>query len=344
VKSNCSLACPGRIFWLFISLLMSAPTTLQAGPQSRSSIQTGNASGVYQIVHGWPDLSDDFVLGHVTGVAVDSHNHVFAFHRAEHSILGKFFDGPITSPAILCFDGRTGKVVTSWGAGIFFNPHGLRVDSRDNVWATDIQLHQVFKFSHDGKLLLTAGEKNVPGLDGAHFNKPTDVAVASDGSFYVSDGYGNSRVAKFSSDGKFLFDWGHKGSKPGEFNTPHGITLDAEGRVYVADRSNGRIQVFQGDGTFLHEWKSADLGRPWAVTVAPDGSLYVVDGGDLHDSPPERNHILKLDLEGHIVEKWARFGNYDGQIYWGHDIAVGRDGAVYVGDILGRRVQKFAKH
>jgi peptidylamidoglycolate lyase len=329
--------------------LVALPLSLALAPQGAGlgtpGAHTGadKPAGQYQVVHGWPALPEGFALGHVTGVAVDSHNHVFVFHRAEHSILGTTFDKPIASPAILCLEGASGKIVASWGAGIFFNPHGLRVDRHDNVWATDIQLHQVFEFSHDGKLLMTLGEKGVPGLDGTHFNKPTDVAVAPDGSFYVSDGYGNSRVAKFASDGKFLFDWGHKGSNPGEFDTPHGITLDQEGRVYVADRSNNRVQVFKGDGTFLHEWKSADLGRPWAVTVGPDGYLYVVDGGDLHDWPPDRNHLLKLDLHGNILEKWAAFGNYDGQLYWGHDVAVGRDGAVYAGDIIGRRVQKFTK-
>ena len=124
------------------------------------------------------------------------------------------------------------------------------------------------------------------GLDGRHFNKPTDVAVAPDGSFYVSDGYGNSRVAKFSAKGEFLFDWGHKGDQPGEFDIPHGIARDGEGRIYVADRTNSRIQVFKGDGTFLYQWKSPELGRPWALSFGPDGRLYVVDGGDLNPGLP----------------------------------------------------------
>jgi peptidylamidoglycolate lyase len=344
VISECNHFSLGAFALLGAWILMFLPPLRGAGAQAPAAQSSAKSPGEYRVVHGWPDLPDNFAFGHVTGVAVDSHNHVFVFHRANHSVLGKIFTAPIASPVILCFDGNTGKLVESWGAGIFLMPHGLRVDDHDNVWVTDIELHQVMKFSHNGKLLMTVGEKGVPGLDGGHFDKPTDVAVALDGSFYVSDGYGNSRVAKFSADGKFLFDWGHRGSKPGEFDTPHSITLDAEGRVYVADRSNSRIQVFKGDGTFLEEWKSAELGRPWAVTVGPDNFLYAVDGGDIHDWPPDRNHILKLDLQGHILAMWSRFGNYDGELYWGHDIAVGRDGAVYAGDILGRRVQKFVNH
>lgn len=301
------------------------------------------AASPYQVVRGWPVLSEGFMLGHVTGVGVDSHNHVFVFHRADHSILGKTFAEPISSPAILCFDGRTGALVASWGANRFLVPHGLRVDEHDNIWVTDIGLHQVLKFNHEGQLLMAVGEKGVAGLDGRHFNKPTDVAVAPDGSFYVSDGYGNSRVGKFSAQGEFLFDWGHKGDQPGEFDTPHSIAMDHEGRVYVADRSNSRIQVFRADGTFLSQWKSSELGRPWALSFGPDGCLYVVDGGDLKPWPPDRSHILRLDINGHILETWASFGNYEGQLFWGHDIAVGKDGAVYVGDILGRRVQKFTR-
>src|SRR6516165_8301775 len=166
-------------------------------------------SNPYEVVHGWPVPPEGFMFGHVTGVGVDSHNQVFVFHRADHSIFGKTFDEPISSPVVTCFDGKTGELVASWGANLFLNPHGLRLDQADNVWVTDLGLQQVLKFSHDGKLLMTVGEKSVPGLDGKHFNRPTDVAVAPDGSFYVSDGYGNSRVARFSSDGKFIGDWGH---------------------------------------------------------------------------------------------------------------------------------------
>ena len=305
----------------------------------------GRAVGAdaYQVVHGWPILPEGYVLGQVSGVAVDSHNHVFVFHRGSRPWTDSQDIKPIAQPAILCYDGDSGKQIAAWGQNRFLLPHGMRVDAQDNIWVTDVALHQVFKFSHDGKLLMTLGTERTPGLDGTHFNKPTDVAFGPEGTIYVSDGYVNSRVARFASDGKFLGDWGHKGANPGEFDLPHGITIDSQGRVYVADRSNARIQVFDRDGKFLYAWKSFELGRPFALTVGPDGYLYVVDGGDQNPEPPDHGAILRLDLTGKILDRWSRHGNYDGQLYIGHDVAVGKDGAVYVGDIEGRRIQKFVR-
>ena len=159
------------------------------------------------------------------------------------------------------------------------------MDHHDNVWVTDTALQQVFKFSNDGQLLLTLGVERTPGLDGTHFNAPTAIAFAADDTVYISDGYGNSRVAKFSPSGKFLLDWGRKGNGPGEFNTPHGIAVDQQGLVYVADRENSRIQVFDPNGKFLRMWGYADLGKPWDVAVGPDNLLYVIYGGNgnLHE-------------------------------------------------------------
>jgi peptidylamidoglycolate lyase len=317
--------------FLFVATLLALPTTFAQE----------NSSDPYVVVHGWPILPEGMVLGQVSGVAVDSLNHVFIFHRAEGS-WATDKTHPIASATILCFDGASGKLLASWGENRFLEPHGLRIDSHDNVWVTDRALQQVFKFSHDGKLLLTIGAERTAGVDATHFNLPADIAFASDGSIYVADGYGNNRVAKFSPDGKFLLDWGHKGAGPGEFNLPHSVAVDAQGLVYVADRNNARIQVFDANGKFLNMWSSPELGRPWSLTIGPDNLLYVVDGGDLKPNPPDRGQLLKLDLNGKILAKWSRFGNYDGQIYWGHDLAVGKDGAVYVGDVFhGMRVQKF---
>ena len=167
-----------RIYLLAVFILIGGATL--------APLLSDHHAPSYQVVHDWPQLPDGFVLGEVAGVGVDSHNHVFVFHRG--------------SRPILCLDGASGKIVASWGDGMFGSAHGLDVDPQDNVWVTDTVHHQIMKFSHDGELLMTLGAKGVPGLDGNHFNKPTDIVVTSNGEFYVSDGYGNSRVAKFSAE------------------------------------------------------------------------------------------------------------------------------------------------
>lgn len=301
-------------------------------------------SGTYHVVHHWPVLPEGELLGAVAGVGVDSHDNVFVFRRAERLWLSPELDTtPISRPPVLVFDGRTGRPLASWGEDRFAMPHGLAVDHEDNVWLTDVGLHQVYKCSHDGNLLLTLGERGVPGDDSAHFNCPTDVAAAPDGSFYVSDGYGNTRVMKFASDGRFLFQWGTKGNSPGEFDLPHAITLDADGRVYVADRNNARVQIFDGDGRYVSEWKDPALGRPYDIAVGRDGTAFVADGGDQPDIPPDRSGVAVVRPDGTVLERFGRFGHYDGEFAMAHDIAVARDGSVYVGDITGMRVQKFVR-
>ena len=295
----------------------------------------------YEVVHGWPVLPKGRILGQATGVGVDSHNHVFVFHRAGREWSYPPPDDPIQPMTITVFDGATGKRVGEWGQNLFVMPHGLTVDSQDNVWITDVGRHQVFEFTHDGDLVLTMGTDRESGVDATHFDLPTDVAVLPDGSFYVSDGYGNTRVVKYSSTGEFLFQWGTKGSGPGEFDLPHGIALDSEGRVYVADRSNSRIQIFDAQGRYVTEWKDPELGRPYAIAIVSDARAYVVDGGDQPAEPPDRSRALRLTLDGTIEATFGGFGNYDGQFRLGHDIAVANDGAVYVVDVRGMRVQKF---
>ncbi len=303
---------------LLTAFILLASFTLPLGSDS---------GGSYEVVHGWPVLPDGYTLGQAAGVEVDSHNHVWVFHRGKHPVL--------------CIDGDSGEILQKWGDGLFDSPHGLTVDPDDNIWVTDNISHLVSKFSHEGKPLMTLGVKGVAGQDGKHFNKPTDVAVAPNGDIYVTDGYGNSRVAKFDKNGKFLLEWGQKGKGDGEFQTPHAVALDDDGKVYIADRENVRLQVFDGNGKFLKAWKSPELGRPWGVDFH-DGHLFIADGGDLGIDPPVRNRALKLDLDGNILTKWGSFGGQDGQFYWAHHISVGANNDVYVVDVnSGMRVQKF---
>ena len=303
---------------------------------------TGEA---YQLVQNWPRLPNGLVLGQVAGLDVDSNGNVYVFHRAE-----RFWGGEeiklefIASPTVLVLESETGEVIDQWGAETFVMPHGLTIDHEDNIWLTDVGLHQVFKFDSAGNLLMALGEPGVPGEDAAHFNMPTDVAIASDGSFYVSDGYRNSRITKLSEDGEFITSWGNKGTGAGQFDVPHSIALDSQGRVYIADRGNARIQIFGETGQFIEEWKDPSLGRPWAVRIDETGNIFVVDGGDQNEFWPDRARVLKLDSVGNILASFGSYGKAPGQFIWPHTIAIGPDGALYVGEVAtGMRIQKFVK-
>lgn len=297
----------------------------------------------YEVHHGWPSLPDGRVLGYVTAVDLDSHGHVFTFHGFREWEM-PFANQPESEPLILMWGSEDGSLMTSWGAGIFRMPHGLSVDSEDNVWVTDVGLNQVMKFSHDGELLMTLGEAGVEGWDDTHFAQPTDVAFGHDGSVYVSDGYVNCRVAVFSPDGRYRFEWGECGDAPGRFDTPHDLAIDSQGNVYVADRENDRIQVFAAGGAFIGEWRSGGSWRPYGLSISPiEDLMFLVDGGEQPANSPDRSAVVVLDLAGNEIGGFGRFGNQDGQFMMGHDIAVDEDGTAYVVDVIGRRLQRFRR-
>jgi len=293
----------------------------------------------YEEVKDWPKLPPGLRLGEVPGVAIDTNGHVFVFHRP-----GRGFEPQATEllaePAILEIDGDSGKLLASWGANMFLVPHGITIDSANNVWVTDVALHQVFKFSQDGRVLLKLGEARVGGWDATHFNQPTDIAIRQDGSFYVSDGYVNSRVALFDRNGRFLSEWGKKGSAEREFSNPHGLTLAANGDVLVADRENSRIQVFDGTGKFKRQWLGAKgKGRVFSVAVDGAGALYA--GVRKADYDPLSNGVLKLDREWATVASIG-FGATGDTIFNAvHDIAVAKDATIYVAETRTKRVVKL---
>ena len=191
---------------------------------------------------------------------------------------------------ILKFD-ASGKLVQSFGAGMFVRPHGIHVDREGNVWVTDADFgtdgrdpnrngkgHQVFKFSPDGQVLMTLGKAGVAGDGPDTFNMPSAVLVAPNGDIFVGDGHGgdsNARIVKFSSNGTFIKAWGKKGAGPGDFETPHALAMDSSGRLFVGDRGNNRIQIFDQDGTFLDEWKQ--FGRPSGLYIDGNDTLYLAD-------------------------------------------------------------------
>ncbi len=294
----------------------------------------------YHVVHGWPVLPENTILDEVSAVAVDSHDNVLVLQRGgrkwpDSEVLD---ETPIPVPTIFVFDGRTGRLQNKLGENVLALPHSITVDSKDNIWVADIALNQVFKFSHDGKLLLKLGERAVAGDDAAHFNRPSDIAVQPDGSFYVSDGYRNNRILKFAPDGKFLFQWGTKGKGPGQLDLPHAIAF-ASGRVYVVDRSNKRIQVFDDKGNYLMEWKGPPFVGAQDIKIGRDGTAFIAQSGS--SKLPDASGVLVMRLDGSLIERIGRYGNYDGQFLDIHWVAISKSGAVYTVDFEGRRVQKF---
>ena len=275
----------------------------------------GGSEPSYRVEPGFPQLPAGFHLAAVAGVAIDSKGQILAFHRAEKPIV--IFDS-------------MGKLVRSFGEGLFKSAHGIRVDRDDNVWTTDWANHTVIKFSPAGAVLLTLGERDVAGADESHFNKPTDIAFAANGDFFIADGYGNSRVVKFDAGGKFLKAWGRKGRGEGEFNLPHAVRLDSKGRVYVGDRENNRVQVFDQEGRFLRQFGGF---APYGLFITPEDVLFVADG--------RANKVLKMTLEGRVLAEWGTRGAGPGNFNLPHGITVGADGAVYVGEVGGKRLQKF---
>lgn len=300
----------------------------------------------YELVKNWLDFPKDFKLGNPTGISIDTNQNIVVFHRAdrEWSLFGSMPNKPIESKTILIIDKYSGKLINSWGDNLFIMPHGLTVDNENNVWLTDVGLHQIFKFSHDGKLLMKLGEAKVSGNDSSHFNKPTDIAFSKDGSFYISDGYGNSRVVKFSATGKYLFEWGKKGNKESEFNIPHGISLDSNGNVYVADRENNRIQVFDPNGKFIKQFTDNTFGTICSVAFGKSQSkLFAVDDFTFLKVKHRGSDVFIFDKTGKVEMRFGRSGSYEGNISWYHDLTVDKDENIYIGDILGNTIQKFKK-
>ena len=312
------------------------------------NIQTENELNNYELVKEWPRLPDNYKLGNPTGMGIDSHQNIFIFHRAERKFrsISSMPDTCISSKIILMLDRNSGKILNSWGDNLFIMPHGLTVDMNNNIWVTDVGLHQVFKFSHDGTLLMILGEAKIRGHDPAHFNLPTDVAIAKDGSIYVSDGYGNNRVMKFSSTGEYLFEWGKKGKGEGEFHLPHAIELDNDGNVYVADRENSRIQVFDPAGKFIKQWKDRNFGKISSVVFNKEkNNVIAIDfNSPWYNLKRIDSDIILFDSSGNLVGK---LGNgrlkREGGGCWYHNVSVDDQGSIYVTDIVGNKLKKFEK-
>jgi DNA-binding beta-propeller fold protein YncE len=300
----------------------------------------GTGKYQYTPVPDWAKLPEGWSFVEVVGIAVDSRDRAFVYCRGEHPVI-------IFEP--------DGTFVGSWGEGLFKRPHGITIGPEDVVWCTDDKGHTVSKFTPDGKLLLKLGtgepsDTGIEGMDyrtiqrgGEPFNMPTNLAIAPSGDLYVSDGYGNARVHRFSADGKLRYSWGAPGDGPGQFNLPHGIATDRKGLVYVADRENSRIQVFTADGKYLQKW--TDTGRPMQVYFDAEDRAFVCDVGfragrfpfQEDPSPPVRGaYVSVFDTTGHLLSRWG--GSEDpcapGDFFAPHGICVDSQGSVYVGEVV----------
>jgi DNA-binding beta-propeller fold protein YncE len=259
-------------------------------------------------------LPPGFEFGRVSAVSHDLAGNVYVFHRGN-------------SDAVVVFD-ETGRYLRSFGFDFFGNEHGLRLDREGNIWAVDNGNHQVFKFSNDGVLLKELGTKGVTGSDSRTFARPTDIAWDSRGNAYVSDGYTNTRIVKFDRNGEYLTAWGTPGDGPGEFRVPHSIGIDSRDRVYVSDRENNRIQIFDTEGRLLDIW--THLGATQGIFITPEDVMWIITHRNnteniMYDTLAGR--LMKIDLETGAV-----LGSMESP---GHLLTVAPSGDIYVASLTG---------
>jgi DNA-binding beta-propeller fold protein YncE len=344
---------------LFILLfLVAAPILAQQPPEIR-----------FQSVPSFLKLPPDLYLGEATGVAVNSKGHIFVFSRGNTT-------GPAYSAAAaqLLEFAPDGKFLREIGHNLYAwsFAHTVKIDKDDNIWAADKGSDMVIKFNPEGRVVLVFGRKQeasdegteplkhvkppLPPIDGL-FRQVTDVAWDSAGNTFISDGYVNSRIAKVDKDGNWLKSWGEPGDQPGQFNTPHSIAVDAQNHIYVADRGNRRIQVFDTEGKFLRQFTidvpnppdarpaignkptattgTMSPGAPWAICITPGPNQV------LYASDAFPGRIYKLSLEGKVLGVLGKSGKQLGQFGWIHEIACPSADELYVAELLNWRVQKL---
>jgi hypothetical protein len=334
--------------------------------------QTAAPEIPYESVPNFLKLPADLYLGEVSGIAVNSKKQILVFSRG--STTGPAYGAAAAQLLEFASDGRflreIGKNLYAWSFA-----HAVRVDKDDNIWAIDKGSDMIVKFNPEGRVEMVFGRKKEAADEGAvpwarvttpraavdgQFRQPTDVTWDPQGNIFFSDGYVNSRIAKYDKNGDWVKQWGDRGTKPGEFNTPHSIASDAHGNIYVADRGNRRIQVFDGDGNFLreiridvpippdaHPWMgnqpspegaAAQNGAPWAICITPGPTQY------LYSSDAFPGRIYKLSLDGKVLGVLGRSGRQPKQFGWIHEMACPSENELYVAELLNWRAQKLLLH
>ncbi|MBZ5611183.1 MAG: peptidyl-alpha-hydroxyglycine alpha-amidating lyase family protein [Acidobacteriia bacterium] len=333
-----------------VSLIAVLGGRLNAQP---SYAPPNDAPNPFHTVAGWAQLPDGRKWGSTAGVDVGSDGNIWAYDRCGANSCA---DSPLDP--ILEFD-KSGKVIRHFGAGLFVQPHGFYVDKSGNVWVTDDQKTkdgskglQVFKFSPDGKILLTLGKKGVSGTGPDEFGAPTDVVVAPNGDIFVSDGHAgcncpNARIVKFDKNGKFIKEWGKQGTGPGEFDGPHALAFDSKGRLFVGDRTNNRIQIFDQNGKFIAEWKQ--FGRPSGIFITRNDTLYATDSesrdqdGYGHNPGCHRGIRIGAIKDGKVTA-FIPDPDPKGGSSISEGVAVDHDGNVYGAEVGPRDLKKYVKN
>ena len=289
-------------------------------------VTVGAGKYTYELVEGWGTLPQGWELGQ-TAMVTDSLDRVYLFNRSDHPLI--------------VLD-KEGHFLTAWGEGVLTDAHGMFIDAQDNLYLPVKNNHVVLKYSSGGNLLMTLGTRDQPSDTGwsgnvsdtvqraaGPFHRPSDVALSPDGSLYISDGYGNARVHKFTAGGDLLFSWGEPGkSGPGEFHVPHGVWVHTDGRVFVADRENNRIQIFDPDGRFLDQW--TDFSRPCDIYIDQDEVLFI----------PELDAFMSVvSIDGQLLARWSGPTEAGAHAIW-----VDSRGDLYINQNLeGQRLLKYRK-
>lgn len=296
----------------------------------------------YEVDPKWPQKPSEIAWRYVTGLDVDDKDQVWTVNA---------MDTPVQ-----VYD-KSGTLVKTWGDGFFKGPHYLRIDPEGNIWIADYIRHVVRKFTPDGEVLLTLGIMDEPGDDETHLNRPTDMAVSPSGDIFVTDGYGNNRIVHYDKQGRFIKTWGKLGVEAGELSQPHSIAMDSKGILYVAERNNARIQLFDQAGNSLAQWRH--LINPWGIWISPRDEIYIcgsaparwTERGNL-GNPPTDQLLIKFDTTGRALElsvfPMVRDGKMEaGKLDWVHGIAVDSEGGLYLSDVAddspAHRVQKFKR-
>lgn len=328
-------------------LLGALVASALASPLSAQERGGEDVTGPYDVVEGWMKplpWHQGWTFGLIAAVFPETPDRIFVLQGGElpdprptdRSPGPRSNSDHRPTNFVLILDGD-GELVQSWSQwdSLFVRPHKVAInpyDPEQHVWIVDDWASQIFEFSHDGsRLLRVMGEREVMASDETHFGRPTDIAFLPDGTFLVSDGYVNTRIVKFDEHGRYMMEWGGEGTEPGRFRLPHSVKVDADGRVYVADRRNGRIQVFDEDGRLLDVW--GNIMQPSHLVVTQDQTVWMSD--------PTINRLTQYNLDGRLLTYWGVAGSFPGAFNNPHHFAADSDGNLYVADYANFRVQKF---